>query len=287
MKIIKNAAFVAAASLCVATTASAAPVFLDTFDIPDDTSPNPNTNVNLNVPARQSGDVFSTYTEEFLGTGNDALVQANSTQFGDNDVLLLRTTRNVATAQRAGVQLDTNFAQLIDTAYTISFDFVVTTTTGASTDLWLGFGLGGTTDLSFPTTSADYGFLVRPTNGNSTQYNDGVATQSATALTPSPGTGNNQVGSVSVLIDETGATPTATLTYSSAGGSITLPEFSFDFGVEDVGRYFEIVAHQGGGTTGALADYRIDNLAITAVPEPTAVAGLAGLAALGLRRRRN
>jgi hypothetical protein len=108
---------------------------------------------------------------------------------------------------------------------------------------------------------------------------------SNTALTASPGTFTS-----AMLSSYTWSVynPLTSLSYSSnATESISLSSISFA-GVL-VNRTISQVATAGGTVAGNFAEVSLSGLTITAIPEPSAFAAIAGLGALGLvasRRRR-
>lgn len=263
-------------------------IFQDNFDTSLSSGVETDVNFEINDGRQSGGTTGSTYTEQAL-TGSGGFLNVMNPNLLTDGNLLLRTNYNSTTARSSGVILDTNFGpQLAGQKYEITFDGLISPTAGASTDLWMSFYVFDT--VFDPNTAAapsaggtDLGFTLRP-NGRATIFEEGVIAQNYTVDGTTTITAN-EVFNLSLVIDETLATPEATLTI----GSTVLGTFEIDFETTD--RFFGMRANQGtvnGTVGGALVDFRYDNLNISIIPEPGTYALLAGLGMLtlaSLRRR--
>ncbi|BAM03959.1 PEP-CTERM sorting domain-containing protein [Phycisphaera mikurensis] len=275
----------AASFALVAPSASAAPIVLsDGFQIG---GTGLNTNVNADLATRQSGTAAPlTLAEATAGTSpnNDAFIQNDFGAFG-SDALLLRTTASPGGgANQTAVQVG-GLGAVIGTQYTISFDYHMSFASGAGNARFLGFTLSGDTAAATP--GGDFAIVLRE-NGDQTTFEDGTATGAPNVPYSTSG---GEVSTIQLLVDETLATPTVTVTLSDTFGTdtATLAPVAIDFEAADTGRFLEIRGSQSGGTTfgGSVGDFRIDNLQVEIVPEPSTAALAAAGAGLMLLRRRS
>ena len=171
------------------------------------------------------------------------------------------------------------------------------------------FSQGNTTTAGFVTTSASSGYTGASGEENATfravtgDFSTSTSAYFDVTLNPVSG-GLISVGEISFGSRSTGTGPTTLSLYSSVDdfgtslGSVSVstnsswalvifPNLKIVSEVDET-LVLRIYASAGTGTTGA-NNWRIDDLKVTAVPEPSATAALAGLATLGLvasRRRR-
>ena len=260
------AAAAAAVVLAVPQAADAELVFFDGFEV---SGSGPSQDINTEVPARQSGLLSSTYSVELSDASSQAVVEAGTVEL-NSDAVRLRTVRMLddSASSQAALQLDTDFGgTLAGRMYTISFDYKISRTGTSSPDNWVALGLGGTAGVTAPNGGdADYGVLVRE-NGATNEFADGGFVKANAALDRS----GDPISQVKVAVDETGATPMATLTLSNVGGnrqSLTFDPVPLTFEAGDDGRFFEIRAFQSqnadvpDGPPPPIIDVRIDNLTI-------------------------
>ncbi|MEM8494436.1 MAG: PEP-CTERM sorting domain-containing protein [Planctomycetota bacterium] len=273
-------------------------VFRDTFD----TSLSSGVETDLNFEVAASGRQFgtlstSTYTEPALSGAGAFLNVPGGGAFAGQDFLLLRTNYSSASSRASAAALDVNLAPSVEgVEYVISFDGLIqagsTPTSAPSTDRWMSLVLSGSPaaagSIGAPNAGAtDLGLLIRD-NGRLTVWGDGAVLENI-IVSGTTGVTLNEIYSLELTIDETGAVPEANISFNN--GAYTLGPIEFDFEPGDAGlRGIAMRGNQGaaGGVGGgALADFRYDNLQVEVIPEP----GTLGLAGLGLvclaaRRRR-
>jgi hypothetical protein len=194
------------------------------------------------------------------------------------------------------LSLDTNFgSQLAGNEYTISYDLYYNQRTTSTLDQWISFVVTDSSAGGSPAAPAsDFGMLLRPDGVG----NAGVGDNFGRFYEDGSFNGSNDSSSIpsyisgyetfTVTINETGASPTATVTI---GASTVLSGLALDFESSD--RFFAFGSHLGAdlvsGDGNQFADSFIDNLTITVVPEPSSYAllgGLLALSCLAFRRQR-
>lgn len=270
----------AAASLwTIASTASAAILLTDNFDVttgsfttpPDSTGIGPNSE--LANPGRQGGTLATpTLGYTFQGNaqvGNTTTLAANAgsgSSVGD-DMLL---------AFGASATINFNFAT-IGTPLVITFDALP----NAQADLtnWFSFMVSEGAGTQFVNNgSVDFGMLFRA-NGQSQYFTDGA---NATSGVTGPSVGQNTWEDYMIVLSDSAGTGSAfgsgssRVDYYQNGaflGSVAVSDpFAADQGY---------LAFGGGGLAG------IDNISVASIPEPSSMmAGLSGLGCLMLARRR-
>jgi hypothetical protein len=274
--------FLPVSVLFLGMTSSAA-VFLDTFG--DGSIPN-NSNVNTDVLTRQSGTLTSDYTH--TGATSGTLISNNDGISTGENFARIRNNEQDGGASAGFLTLDTNFASLAGSSYTISFDFLYNKRATSTTDQWVSFAISETALSAAPNGgNTDFGILMRP---------DGVG---------NPGVGDNFArfysdGSFSTGDDISGTLPSFTSSYVTftvsvvedgsngalisvdAGGTTLLTDFAVDFGNGD--RYFGFGSNLGADINGPnateFADLFIDNVAVNSIPEPSTIFLLGGAFAL-------
>lgn len=157
-----------------------------------------------------------------------------------------------------------------------------------SNDNWVGIGVGGVVpggDAWIADGALDFGFLLR-NNGNAQRFDNGISADIASAVTP---TLTTQHYRFQFLLDPLAPNPFAdgasvTVSASINGAPISVgpggqTSYTFQWAGNGGNIQIEYFWEAPGGT--------LDNLSISAIPEPsiTALGALAGITALGRRRR--
>lgn len=246
--------------------------------------------------------IFSDSFDRVEGFDADLTNMMNSSSWGDNDNSLggaasqtysMDTTRgggaqntvngSAGVIKNGAVQINTDFGPLAPMGYTVAFDMTRTTGNGY---LALAVGLDSTSQI--PSTGGfngnaflftnggngvDAAVVLRQTNGNATDgtlelwaggsaalqtldsfYTDREATQSVLVTVAAPnGYGAGSMGTLTAEIDGSSASQAITFDGVSSG-------------------YLSLFSNQTGAT--------IDNLVVTAIPEPTTI-GLTLFALIG------
>jgi hypothetical protein len=243
---------------------SAAVLFTDNFTV--DANIN-DPNYQFNSPGRQGGSLATlTYTPRFLDLGSQEQVGNESTFPGNPDALLL--------AFGGGARIDFDFAT-IPSAIEIRFDGTLSNGASGDASNWISLNIGRLDQDNFVTTGA-FGLLFRA-NGE-TQYFDhsgsGVAGVSGANL------GFNVFTDYRVVLSDAAGTGSA---FGTNGSKVSYYQGGNLLDTLTIGQ-LDLASGRIG--LGAISIGGIDNLQVSAIPEPS-VAGLAGLAGLlALRRRR-
>jgi len=275
-------AVVVAFTLCSrSTTASAATVFLDTFELATYSSPPVEEDINDELLGGRQPFGASSYTE-----AGAAFIQDDNVPPPIDDALVLRTSAN-ANASASSADLDADFgADLAGKKYRVSYDVQVDHAPGIAADNWQAFAIGDTSADGPNGASADFGILLR-LDGGWQAFLDGAAVANGGGSGIVPGLPY----SIDFDFDETIASPTVTATVNATLGAVvlgTLPIDALNPGTafESGGRFFELKVFQG--ANGALLDTRLDNFQIEVIPEPASLAllTLASISCLAIRRKR-
>ncbi len=255
-------AFSVAFCSCV-TSASAAPVFSDNFDLVDYTSGRVEENLNDELPGpRQTGDVVSTYSEG----GGSAFILDDTSPNG-SDSLVVRTLAPSVGAVTTFADLNQDFGpELVGNKYTVSYDVQVDHSPNPG-DGWHSFAIGDTIDPDGPNQpSADFGILFTRTGGWQV-FRDGISVVNGAV----PGIAAGSPYSLQFEFDETIAVPTVSATAITSSGStfigvLPLESAGAGTGLVNSGRFFELRALQaasGTSSVNAIVDVKIDNLSIS------------------------
>lgn len=288
-------------------TSNAQSIFSDTFF----GNAGNNQPVNTGIPGsgirtptdRQSGgSTISTYTMTGLNVGanistnDDGKTNNGSGTPTSNEVARIRNNeQTVAGGSNGFFNLDTDFGpSLVGKTYTISFDWYYNKRNTGSTDQWVSFGIGDTPSLTGPNAAdTDFGMLIRPAgvgnpNDNLARFYNDSTFSSGNDFAATPNFTLNYV-TFSVKVTEN-ALGTAATVDVTAGATSLISGFNIGFD-NSTSRHFDFASHLGSdpATPGAdFSDLFIDNVSITAVPEPSTVALFmgAGVALMAVVRRR-
>lgn len=249
--------------------------------------------LNANYAARQSGGaVTSTYTDGYINGigGSFHFLDSSSPMTPANDVMYLRTVTSptVGTAESLSVvYLNTDFASsLSGKQWSGSYDALLTIGVGVW-DSYLGFGLKSVAAGTTGPGNSDFFFAVKPTGAWLLWRNDGVDFTSGVLSGFNPGF---QQYSVSYSVDESLATPLLSLSVTPFGGSTQALATGLSIAPLGANRYFGFLSSAVSPPTpnSGFSDARIDNLTLSAIPEPSGVALTAlGLGLLTFNRRRH
>jgi len=260
------------AAACLALAASATnaqtKVFEDTFDVSSST---PEQNLNADLSARQSGSIVDangtfSYTVDEPSSGDASIIQLASDASDDG----------VNVVEGASVETPGSFAsdagnELAGGVYDI--DLTATAKSGSNNE-WLALTWSETQDSSITGGNTDLGLLLRQQNASndSTVFVDGNSVGSFSL--------GGETSSVRVRVDETSNNFDLFVdgeSMATVSGNIS------DFDNSD--RHFTIMAFGSQMAT----DTTIDNVSLTAIPEPETAAlglGLSALAVVSLVRFR-
>jgi hypothetical protein len=266
---LKTTSLAAIAALTLAGPASAATLlFSDNFN----TASLGNGNFNNDIAADQSGSAATkTYTTVLgggwdgayqRGNGGTWLMYAGQAGYGSTDMRGSLNYDIAAAANDLGLSLQ------------ISFNMSVSNALGGDTSLWTSFTVGGGQNPFVNDTGVGFSSLFRD-GGGTQQFSNGAS------LTDAPSFSDNQLitfvlsdatGNGSAFSDSNGANDIVKM---YVGGTLTNTFTGLNLDATD-----QYISFHAGGTVA-----NIDNLSITAIPEPS-TALLGGLGMLAFLRRR-
>lgn len=264
----KTISLAALAAFTLAGPASAAVLFLDNFN----TARLGNGNFNNDVATDQSGTAATKSYTTSLGGGWDGAYQRGN---GGTWLMYAGAGGFGSTDMRGSLNYDiADAANTLGLSLEISFNLSVSSAVGGDTSQWTSFTVGGGQNPFVNDSGVGFSSLFRDSGGTQQFSNGGEIGSSASFI-------DNQLITF-VLSDATGSGSAFSASNGAndivkmfVNGSLTNTFTGLNLDATD-----QYISFHAGGTVA-----NIDNLSITAIPEPSAVL-LCSLGMLALLRRR-